>query len=78
MGRRTVAKRTRPLQRTEYEHVAEERHLLVVAHTGRDDSLAAGIEVGEAQKAMGYVWAYLTAPDRNAYLVISQPADDGA
>ena len=42
----------------------------------RAELLAAGIEVGEAQTAMGYVWAYLTAPDGNAYLVISKPAGD--
>lgn len=38
--------------------------------------LAAGVDVGEIQSAMGYTWAYFTAPDDNAYLVLSEPPAD--
>lgn len=41
----------------------------------RAELLAAGIDVGQSQSAMGYVWAYFTAPDGNAYLVLSASGD---
>ncbi len=41
--------------------------------SARAELLAAGRDVGEVQTHMGYRWAYFTAPDGNAYLVLSAP-----
>ena len=44
----------------------------------RHELLAAGVDVGETQSALGFSWAYFTAPDDNAYLVLSEPPSDAA
>ncbi len=51
--------------------MAEERHLLVVAHTGRDDSLAAGIEVCRQLIAAGLT--PVVSDDEHADLMRAAP-----
>ena len=46
---------------------------VVDVEAARAELLAAGADVGEIQTAMDYTWAYFTAPDENAYLVLSEP-----
>lgn len=46
--------------------------------SARAELLSAGVDVGEVQSAMGFTWAYFTAPDENAYLVLSEPPGESS
>ena len=49
------------------------------ATAARDELEAAGVEVSKLRSLFGYSWAYFTAPDDNAYLILSGgPAEEPA